>query len=365
MAKGELSTLYETQGQSFWLDNLSRELLREGKMAEYIRDYGVRGVTSNPTIFQKAIAGSPYYRDDIQRLKQQYDDIEVVYEHLVLEDIREACDLLRPIYDESQGEDGWVSWEESPGIAHNATASIAAAERLKAMADRPNLLIKVPCTPEGLEAFEQLISRGISVNLTLMFSLRHVKDAFAAYIRGLKALKASGGAISRVRAVASLFLSRVDSLVDKKLTEIGTDEALALRGRAAVSMARQAYKAYEETFKGDQFEELRQLGARSQYLLWASTGTKNPDYSDILYVQELIAPETINTLPNATLEAFANHGKIHSSLKPGMEEADKVWAALERLGIDMDGAIAEQLQNEGVDSFQKSFDELLAEIQSA
>ncbi|MFP4155034.1 MAG: transaldolase [Halothiobacillaceae bacterium] len=365
MANGGLSMLYESQGQSLWLDNLSRELLHGGKLATYVRDYGIRGVTSNPTIFQKAIAGSEDYKADIRRLKGEYDDIEVVYEHLVLEDIRQACDMLRPIYDQSHGEDGWVSWEESPGIAHNATASVAAAERLRAMADRPNLLIKIPSTKEGLEAFEQLIGRGVSVNVTLMFSLRHVREAFAAYKRGLEALKASGGAVSRVRAVASLFLSRVDTLVDKKLEEIGTEEALALRGKAAVAMARQAYRIYEEAFKGEDFAPMAQHGARGQYMLWASTGTKNPEYSDLLYVENLIAPETINTMPNKTLEAFADHGTIHSSLKPGMEESDRVWAALDRLGIDMDGQIGEQLQDEGVDSFQKSFDDLLEEIRRA
>jgi len=365
MANSRLNTLHETQGQSLWLDNLSRTLLREGGLAEYIRDYGVRGVTSNPTIFQKAITGSPYYRDDIHRLKQECDDTEVVYERLVMEDIREACDLLRPIYEQSQGLDGWVSWEESPGIAYNATASVAAAERLRAMVDRPNLLIKVPATPEGIQAFETLVARGVSVNCTLMFSVRHVRETMEAYVRGLRVLKESGGAVSRVRAVASLFLSRVDTLVDKKLTEIGTEEALALRGKAALAMARQAYKVYEEIFKGEKFRELSQLGARSQTLLWASTGTKNPDYSDILYVENLIGPETINTVPDSTLKAFADHGKLEASLVAGMDEADRVWDALERLGIDMDGAIAEQLQREGVDAFQQSFDALLAEIEKA
>lgn len=362
MSQNELSTLYAGQGQSLWLDNLSRALLEEGRLAELIQNYGIRGLTSNPAIFKKAIVGSPYYTDDIAALKKEYDDVESVYEHLVVKDIQQACDQLRPIFDESHGEDGWVSWEESPRIAHNAASTVVSAERLKKLADRPNLLIKVPATDEGIEAFELLIARGISVNVTLMFSLDQVKRVFAAYVRGLKALRASGGAVSRVRAVASLFMSRVDTLVDQQLTEIGSETALRLRGKAALALGGMAYQHFREVFEGEEFAEMARLGAREQYLLWASTGTKNPDYPDVLYVENLIAPKTINTLPEATLMAFADHGRIASTLKPRLAEDKKVWAALAEVGIDMDGAVGHQLLDEGLDQFAQAFEELLAAI---
>ncbi len=365
MSAYELTQLHATQGQSLWLDNLSRALLVDDALADLVSNYGIRGVTSNPAIFKKAIVGSPYYQDDVARLKREYDDIESIYEHLVLSDIRAACDLLRPIWDESHGEDGWVSWEESPGIAHNAAASVSAAERLKKLADRPNLLIKVPATEEGIEAFEQLIGRGISVNVTLMFSLDQVKRVFAAYVRGLKALRERGGVVSRVRAVASLFMSRVDTLVDKQLEAIGTAEAKALRGRAALALAGMSYQHFRTVFEGEDFEPLRQLGARPQYLLWASTGTKNPAYSDVLYVENLIAPKTINTLPEDTLKAFADHGRIASVLKPRIEEHQETWTELGAQGIDMDGAVARQLLDEGVDLFQQAFDDLLDAIRQS
>jgi transaldolase len=362
MPSNDLSTLYASQGQSLWLDNLSRELLSDGKLAELIANFGIRGLTSNPAIFKKAIVGSPFYTDDMARLKREYDDIEDVYEHLVLTDIQQACDLLRPIWDESRGEDGWVSWEEAPRIAHDAASTVQAAERLKKLADRPNLLIKVPATDEGIEAFELLIGRGISVNVTLIFSLDQVKRVFAAYIRGLKALRASGGAVSRVRAVASLFMSRVDTLVDQQLTDIGTPKALELRGKAALALAGMAYQHFREVFEGEDFSSIAQLGARSQYLLWASTGTKNADYSDVLYVESLIAPKTINTLPEATLKAFAEHGRVASMLKPRLAEDQAVWAKLADAGIDMDGTVGHQLLDEGLDLFAQAFDDLLAAI---
>lgn len=362
MSKNDLTTLYSSQGQSLWLDNLSRELIESGQLAELIRDYGIRGLTSNPSIFKKAIVGSPYYTADIAACKARFDDIEAVYEHLVVSDIRQACDLLRPLWDESKGEDGWVSWEESPRIAHNAAASFAAASRLVDLADRPNLLIKVPATPEGIAAFEQMISHGISVNVTLIFSLAQVKAVFAAYQRGLTAFHARGGVIGQVRAVASLFMSRVDTLVDQKLDAIGSPAALALKGKAALALAGMAYQHYREVFEGEQFAELRALGARSQYLLWASTGTKNAAYSDVLYVENLIAPNTINTLPESTLKAFADHGRSASLLKPRLAEDQATWAALAALGIDMDGAIGGQLLDEGLVLFEQAFEELLTAI---
>ncbi|WP_407275992.1 transaldolase [Halothiobacillus sp. DCM-1] len=362
MSKADLTQLYASQGQSLWLDNLSRELIESGQLAEWIRDYGIRGVTSNPSIFKKAIVGSPQYQADIATCKAKFDDIEAIYEHLVVHDIRQACDLLRPLWDESAGEDGWVSWEESPRIAHNAAASFAAASRLVDLTDRPNLLIKVPATPEGIAAFEQMIAHGISVNVTLIFSLAQVKAIFAAYQRGLSAYHARGGTVGQVRAVASLFMSRVDTLVDQKLDAIGSPAAQALKGKAALALAGMAYQHYRELFEGEGFAELRALGARSQYLLWASTGTKNPAYSDVLYVENLIAPNTINTVPEATLKAFADHGRSASLLKPRLAEDQAVWAALAELGIDMDGAIGAQLLDEGLVLFEQAFEELLAAI---
>jgi len=288
-----------------------------------------------------------------------------VYEHLVVKDIQQACDMLRPIFDESHGEDGWVSWEESPRIAHNAMSTVASAKHLKELTDRPNLLIKVPATDEGIEAFERLIAQGVSVNVTLIFSLDQIKRIFAAYVRGLTALRASGGAVSRVRAVASLFMSRVDTLVDQQLTAIGSEAALKLRGKAALALGSMAYQHYREVFEGEDFAELAQLGARSQYLLWASTGTKNPAYSDVMYVENLIAPKTINTLPEATLKAFADHGRIASLLKPRLSDDQKVWAQLAAVGIDMDGAVGHQLLDEGLDQFAQAFEELLAAIEQS
>ena len=365
MSQNDLSALYASQGQSLWLDNLSRALLNEGQLAELVQNFGIRGLTSNPSIFKKAIIGSPYYTDDIAALKQQYDDVESVYEHLVVKDIQQACDMLRPIFDESHGEDGWVSWEESPRIAHNAMSTVASAKHLKELTDRPNLLIKVPATDEGIEAFERLIAQGVSVNVTLIFSLDQIKRIFAAYVRGLTALRASGGAVSRVRAVASLFMSRVDTLVDQQLSAIGSEAALKLRGKAALALGSMAYQHYREVFEGEDFAELAQLGARSQYLLWASTGTKNPAYSDVMYVENLIAPKTINTLPEATLKAFADHGRIASLLKPRLSDDQKVWAQLAAVGIDMDGAVGHQLLDEGLDQFAQAFEELLAAIEQS
>lgn len=365
MTAHALTQLHESQGQSLWLDNLSRVLLQDDGLPRLIRDYGIRGVTSNPSIFKKAIVGSDLYTDDLAECKRRYSEIESTYEHLVVGDIQRACDLLRPVWDASHGEDGWVSWEESPSIAHDAAQSVRAAHHLRALVDRPNVLIKVPGTVEGIEAFERLIAQGVSVNVTLLFSLDQVQRVFAAYRRGLEALEKNGGKPAEVRAVASLFMSRVDTLVDKQLDAIGGDRAESLKGRAALALAGMAYQHFREVFESGDFDRLEQLGARPQYLLWASTGTKNPAYSDVLYVENLIAPRTINTVPDATLEAFADHGKIASTLKPRVDEDREVWQALADLGIDMDGAVRDQLLDEGIDQFQTAFDDLLAAIEQA
>lgn len=345
-------------GQRIWLDNLSRTLLREGKLQKLAADDGVAGVTSNPSIFFKAISESPYYREEAAALRRDAAlTPEQRYERLAIADIQTACDLLRPLFDRTQGEDGYVSLEVSPALAHDTPKTIAAARRLKAAARRDNLLIKVPATPAGVAAVETLIGEGCSINVTLMFSLTHVRDVANAYIRGLERWIANGGEARRVKSVASLFLSRVDTLIDKRLEALG-DAALALRGKAGVALARLAYQEYKAIFKGAGFAPLAARGARPQFMLWASTGTKNPAYSDVLYVESLIGPETINTLPDATLAAFRDHGRALPTLESGVDAARQQFAALERLGIGMDG-VGEELQVEGVKLFSQSFDQLL------
>lgn len=345
-------------GQRIWLDNLSRTLLREGTLHKLIADDGVAGVTSNPTIFFKAISDSPYYRDELAALRRDARlTAEQRYEQLAVADIQAACDLLRPLHDRSKGEDGYVSLEVSPTLAHDAAGTIAAGKRLKAAVNRDNLLIKVPATPAGVTAIEALIGAGCSVNVTLMFSLQHVREVAQAYLRGLQQWTAGGGDARRIKSVSSLFLSRVDTLVDKKLDALGGD-ALALRGKSAVALARLAYQEYGKIFKGAEFAALAARGARPQYLLWASTGTKNPAYSDVMYVESLIGPETVNTLPDATLAAFRDHGRAQATLQTGIAEAQQQFDALARAGIDMH-KVGEELQTEGVALFEQSFNQLL------
>ena len=345
-------------GQRIWLDNLSRTLLREGTLAKLIADDGVAGVTSNPSIFFKAISESPYYRDEAAALRRDASlTPEQRYERLAIADIQAACDLLRPLFDRTAGEDGYVSLEVSPALAHDAPGTIAAARRLKGAVQRDNLLIKVPATPAGVAAVETLIGEGCSVNVTLMFSLMHVRDVAQAYIRGLDKWTRHGGDARRVKSVASLFLSRVDTLIDKQLDAVG-GEALTLRGKAGVALAKLAYQEYKTIFKGAVFAPLAARGARPQYMLWASTGTKNKAYSDVLYVDALIGPQTVNTLPDATLAAFRDHGRAAPTLEDGTGAASDLFASLGRLGIDMDG-VGEELQVEGVKLFAQAFELLL------
>lgn len=357
----DLHALHQEVGQSIWLDNLSRTLIHDDILKQYINGDGVSGVTSNPSIFQKAIHSSPYYRDD---LRQSAESAERLYEQLVLQDLRMACDLLQPAHQASAGDDGWVSWEESPHLAKDEAATVAEARRLRGLVRRDNLLIKVPATPQGIAALRTLIGEGVSVNVTLMFGLDHVRKVFSAYQQGLAHWVKQGGDPRKVKAVASLFLSRVDTLVDQHLEKIATPEALALRGRAAVAMAKVAYSVYQETFHGEGFAELAKAGGRPQYLLWASTSTKNPAYSDLLYVEPLMGPETINTLPDETLNKLRDHGQIANRITEGMDAAQATMNQLESLGIDMD-QVAAQLQEEGLAAFSKSFEEMLAEVGKA
>ena len=345
-------------GQNLWLDNLSRSLIQDGTLAQLIAEDGISGVTSNPSIFQKALADSPYYADDVARLKASEPDAERRYEALVIPDIQAACDLLLPTFETSGGNDGYVSLEVAPKWAYDAPRTVEEAKRLSAAVSRKNLLIKVPGTPEGVSAFEALTTLGINVNVTLLFSVAQTEAIFNAYIRGLTARAKAGADIRRSKAVASLFLSRVDTLVDNQLTELGTQEALSLRGKAAVAMAKVTYQRYLDLFHGAAFAELAKLGATPQYLLWASTGAKNPDYHDLLYVEPLIGKETINTLPDKTLAALREHGKPATQVETGMAEAEAQLAELARRGVDMD-AVGNTLQDDGVKSFEDAFQKLL------
>ncbi len=347
-----------TLGQSLWLDNLSRSLLRDGTLEKLIAEDGVSGVTSNPSIFQNALATSPHYADDLARLRADETDAERRYEALVIPDIQAACDLLLPVHEASGGNDGYVSLEVAPRWAYDAVHTVEEAQRLAGLVDRRNLLIKVPGTPEGLSAFEALTTLGINVNVTLLFSVAQTQAVFDAYIRGLTARVHAGADVRRSKAVASLFLSRVDTLVDSQLTAIGTQEALSLRGKAAVAMAKLAYQAYRQTFHGDAFAELARHGATPQYLLWASSGVKNVDYHDLLYVEPLIGSETINTLPDKTLAALREHGAPALRVEEGVAEAEAQLAELARLGIDMN-AVGNTLQDDGVQLFEAAYQKLL------
>ena len=344
-------------GQSLWLDNLSRTLIQEGGLQRLITDDGISGVTSNPAIFFNAISKSPHYKDDVARLKSAKMPAEPLYEALVIPDIQAACDLMRPAYEHTKGRDGYVSLEVSPALAHDAAGTVAAGLRLKAAVRRANLLIKVPATPAGLKAIEELIAQGCSVNVTLMFSLAHVNAVAQAYVRGLQRLVEGGGDPRPVKSVASLFLSRVDTLVDKQLDGIG-GYALPLRGKAGIALAKLAYREYQKTFSSEAFAKLAARGAQPQFMLWASTGTKNAAYSDVMYVESLIGPDTINTVPDATLNAFRDHGKAASTLETGVNDAQATFDALAQAGIDMRQA-GETLQVEGVKLFEQAFEQLL------
>ncbi|MGZ8452231.1 MAG: bifunctional transaldolase/phosoglucose isomerase [Candidatus Binatia bacterium] len=349
------------QGQSIWLDYIRRNLIRSGELKRMVDDDGIRGVTSNPTIFEKAIAGSTDYDEALRAMlaRDGNADVEKLYEPLAIEDIQMAADVLRPVYDASNGDDGYVSLEVSPHLAHDTAGTIAAAKRLRAAVDRPNLMIKVPATPAGIPAIEQLIADGLSINVTLMFSMSHYEAVAHAYVKGLERCATP----ATVASVASFFVSRVDSAVDNELAKIGTAEAQAMAGKIAIANSKVVYRRFMEIFHGEGFASLRSRGARVQRPLWASTGTKNPAYSDVLYVENLIGPETVNTLPPDTINAFRDHGKIPgATVKTGFDDADAALATLAKLGISLD-KITEKLQVDGVASFSASFDQLMAALE--
>ena len=356
-----LGHLYHEQGQSPWLDNLNRRYLTDGTLQRMI-DGGIRGLTSNPTIFQKAIQGSADYDEQHRDLAIRGGAAIDHYWAMVLQDIHGALDLFRPLYDHSFGGDGFVSVEVDPGLAHDGPGTEVAARHLSQQIDRPNLMVKIPATVEGLPAIRQMIAEGRNVNVTLIFSLDRYQKVMDAYIEGLETYSAHADAdLSRVASVASFFISRVDSEVDKRLEAIGTPEALALRGRAAVAQAVLAYAAYQRTFSGPRWEALAADGAVPQRPLWASTSTKNPAYPDTMYVDRLIGPNTVNTLPEATITAFADHGTVARTIDADVAGAEADWAAIRAVGVDLDD-VAAQLEREGVASFQASFDELIAAL---
>jgi len=346
-------------GQSVWLDDIRRDLLTGGGLARLVEEDGLAGVTSNPSIFEKAIAGSGLYDAQIEAelAADPAMGTAALYEALVVEDIRGAADVLRPVWEATGGVDGYVSLEVSPHLARDAEATVAEARRLWDRVGRPNLMIKVPATAEGIPAIEALIADGINVNVTLIFSVGHLEAAAGAYVRGVERCATPGG----VASVASLFVSRLDTAVDRELEAVGTPEALALRGRAAVANARVAYGRFRELF-GTPFEPFASGGARVQRPLWASTSTKNPAYPDVKYVEELVAPDTVNTLPRATLEAFRDHGRAAVAITPeSIGAARRDLEALAGLGIDLERVTGE-LQAAGVAAFEEAFDRLMAAI---
>jgi transaldolase len=347
-------------GVSVWLDDLSRDRLRTGNLQELIDTMCVVGVTTNPSIFQQALSKGHAYDEQIAELAERGADVEAAIRTITTDDVREACDLLRPKWEESDGVDGRVSIEVDPRLAHNADKTILQAIELWKIVDRPNLLIKIPAAEEGLPAITAVIGEGISVNVTLIFSVERHRAVMDAYLAGLEAAKAAGHDLSTIHSVASFFVSRVDTEIDKRLEKIGTDEALALRGQAGIANARLAYGAFQEVFEGgDRYEPLKADGARVQRPLWASTGVKNPDYPDTMYVTELVAPNTVNTMPEKTLYAVADHGVINGDTVTGRAaEAQAVFDELEAVGIDLRDVFL-VLENEGVEKFVTSWQELL------
>ena len=359
-----LRRLHESEGQSPWVDNLKRSHVHDGSLAALVAR-GVRGVTSNPTIFQKAIAGSTDYDGQFSALVKSATPTETAYWMMVVEDVRDACDVLRPVYDDSYGADGYVSLEVSPTLADDTAGTEAAARDLQAQVDRPNVMIKIPATAPGVPAIRTMIGEGRDINVTLIFSLERYGEVIEAYISGLETLASRDGDLSAPSSVASFFISRVDTEVDRRLEKIATPAALVLRGKAAIAQGVLANHLARERFSGPRWSVLASKGARMQRPLWASTSTKNPAYHDTLYVDSLIGPDTVNTLPEATLEAFADHGTLARTVDTAeaIASAVAVWSELAAVGIDMDD-VARTLEAEGVASFLKSFEELLATLEA-
>jgi transaldolase len=359
MAKTPLQELAD-HGQSVWIDYLSRPLVQDGDLAGLI-EQGVEGVTSNPTIFQGAIAEGDRYDDQIRQIVESGEsEPKEIFIALAKDDIKGACDLLRGVFEETNRKDGYVSLEVDPNLAHDTGATHEEAKRLWSLVDRENCFIKIPATVEGLQAIEDTIAAGINVNVTLIFSLERHRLVAEAYIRGMQRLADDGGDLSKVHSVASFFVSRFDTEADKRLEDIGNKE---LQGKLAIANAKLAYQQYKEVFSGSEWEALEAKGATKQRCLWASTSTKNPDYRDILYVEELVGPDTVDTMPRSTIEAVLDHGEIRASLEEDVEGARQALVDLKEAGIDYDDVV-ETLEKEGVQKFADSFKELFSDIES-
>lgn len=354
-----------TFGQSLWYDNIYRAMIRSGELASMIKEDGLKGITSNPTIFEKAITGSSDYDAALSRLLEHnaQQNARDLFFSLAIEDIQAAADLMLPVYREANGHDGLVSLEVSPDLAYDTKSTIAEAKKLWKRVDRPNLMIKVPATQEGLPAVEELIDAGINVNVTLLFAVERYRDVVDAYLSGLERRMRRGQPISQIASVASFFVSRVDSALDKLFEEHSDRKAKELVGKIAVANAKLAYSLYEDLYASARFEPLQNAGARAQRLLWASTGTKSAKFSDVLYIEELIGRDTVTTVPPATYAAYKDHGKPKATLSRGIAEAKQQVDSLKALGINLK-SVTDQLENEGVKSFAKSFDTLLGAIES-
>ena len=350
-------------GQSFWYDNIRRKLLQDGTLQHLIVEDGLRGMTSNPSIFEKAIGGSDDYDAQLRQLVADGADETAIYEALVLADIQTACDLFAELYVLSQREDGYVSLEVSPYLARDTAGTVAEAQRLFTAVNRPNLMIKVPATPQGIPAIRQLIGEGINVNVTLMFSLAHYEAVANAYIDGLRHLVGKGGDPRKVASVASFFVSRVDTAVDAELNQRDDPVVSALMGKTAVANSKIVYQRFKELFHGPAFADLTAAGAMVQRLLWASTSAKNPAYSPTLYIDELIGPQTVSTIPPETVDAFRANGRVAYTLEQDLPAAQSVLDHLDRLNISLD-QVTEQLQEKGVDAFAHSFSQLMDAIAS-
>jgi len=362
MSSNPLSQLSKL-GQSFWYDNIQRKMLNNGDLQQMIDEDDLRGITSNPSIFEKAIANSSDYDSSLTEFvnNENKGDARAAFFHLAIEDIQQAADMLRPVYDASNGVDGYVSLEVSPDIANDTQASIKEAQDLFLRVDRPNAMIKIPATKEGIPVIEQLIADGINVNATLLFSADRYVEVAKAYIRGLSARHQRGLPINNIASVASFFISRVDSILDKALDD-HHQETNHLKGKMGIANAKVSFIEYLKLFESDEFKQLEAAGAHPQRLLWASTGVKNPDYSDVLYIDSLIGNNTVNTIPPATADAFRDHGTVAETLTQNLDEAKAEFAELQNLGIDV-AALMDKLEVDGVAIFAQSFENLLKAIE--
>jgi len=360
MAKSRLHEV-AARGQSIWFDTLSRELVQSGELKRMMEADAVTGVTSNPSIFQKALSQGDLYDEQMRKVLAETDDPVDVFFALALDDIRAACDVLKPAYDKADGGDGYVSMEVLPGIAYDTVGSFEQARWIATEVDRPNLMVKIPATMPGVPAIEDSIAHGTSINITLIFSLDRYKAVVEAYLRGLERLVAGGGDPSTIASVASFFVSRVDTEADKRLEAVGAEK---LEGKLAIANAKLAYEHFQQAFSGDRWEYLASKGATVQRPLWASTSTKNPAYRDVLYVEELIGPDTINTMPLETIEAFQDHGEVRGdTILEGLDEAHALFGQLAEAGVDYDDVVA-VVEAEGVDKFGEAFDAIAQGIRA-